>query len=87
MHCIIYECVMYLYNIMHLNKRSTTLQAQAGDDNFFKALEYGLPPTGGWGMGIDRLCMFITDTSDIKVTIICFIHLYNCIPMLLSLLH
>lgn len=41
-------------------------EAQDIDENFCQALEYGLPPTGGWGVGIDRLTMFMTNCNNIK---------------------
>jgi lysyl-tRNA synthetase class 2 len=34
--------------------------------NYVNALEYGLPPTGGWGAGIDRITMLMTDQNNIK---------------------
>ncbi|XP_078462662.1 lysine--tRNA ligase isoform X1 [Lampetra planeri] len=41
-------------------------EAMLIDETFCTALEYGLPPTAGWGMGIDRLTMFLTNSNNIK---------------------
>jgi lysyl-tRNA synthetase, class II len=40
------------------------------DSDYIRALEYGMPPTAGWGMGIDRFTQFLTDQSTIKDVIL-----------------
>ncbi len=55
-----------LNNYKEQKKRFIKLNKKNYDKNYISALKYGLPPTSGIGIGIDRLCMILTNSSSIK---------------------
>lgn len=54
---------------MELGKKGAE-DYQVIDEDYIRALEYGMPPTAGWGLGVDRLTAFLTDQSTIKDVIL-----------------
>ena len=45
-------------------------EAQRMDKDFIEALEYGMPPAAGWGMGIDRLTALLTNSHTLREVIL-----------------
>ncbi len=58
------------FAVQDKNREAGDKEAQSTDADFIEALEYGMPPAGGVGIGLDRLVMVLTDTKNIKEVIL-----------------
>lgn len=58
------------FSVQDTRKKAGDKEAQSSDEEFLEAMEHGMPPAGGVGIGIDRLAMLITNTKNIREVIL-----------------
>lgn len=51
-------------------KKAGDIEAHSADEDFVTALEYGMPPTAGWGMGVERLLMLVTNADSSREAVL-----------------
>lgn len=51
-------------------KKAGDAEAHLMDEDFIKALEYGMPPTAGWGLGLERLTALLTDAESVREAVL-----------------
>lgn len=68
-----------MFDRISKQKEGGDAEIPPADDAFVRALEYGLPPTGGWGIGIDRLTMILTNKDSIREVILFPTRNYNTV--------
>jgi len=58
------------FELQQSEREAGDVEAEAGDPDYVEALSYGMPPTSGIGLGIDRLAMILTGRESVRDTIL-----------------